>query len=116
MTNQLTGNFIATDQGLSVGGFAIAELCAANQDRGPFYLYDGAWVDAQYEALDKAFKATYPHGHQISYAVKANDAMAILKRLAAAGAGADIRSDKLCNRVGPHSIVRTASDSIIYEP
>ena len=92
MTNQLTGNFIATDQGLSVGGFAIAELCAANQDRGPFYLYDGAWVDAQYEALDKAFKATYPHGHQIRYAVKANDALAILKRLAAAGAGADIVS------------------------
>ena len=92
MTNQLTGNFITTDQGLSVGGFAIAELCAANQDRGPFYLYDGAWVDAQYEALDQAFQATYPHGHQISYAVKANDAMAILKRLAAAGAGADIVS------------------------
>jgi len=92
MTNQLTGNFTATDQGLSVSGLAIAQLCAANQNTGPFYLYDGAWIDAQYTALDQAFLAAYPHGHQISYAVKANDAMAVLKRLAAAGAGADIVS------------------------
>lgn len=92
MTNRLTGNFEQINSELHLSGLRIAKLCRQQQRGGPFYLYDAAWIDGQYHKLDDAFKTTYPYGHQISYAVKANDALAILKRLARAGAGADIVS------------------------
>src|SRR5262245_48874117 len=55
----------------------------------PCYVYSGASIDAAYAAIDAALA---PAPHLVAYAVKANSNLAILARLARAGAGADIVS------------------------
>ena len=55
----------------------------------PFYCYSATALEQQYQALDRAF-AFAPH--LICYAVKANSNQAVLKTLAALGAGMDVVS------------------------
>jgi diaminopimelate decarboxylase len=55
----------------------------------PLYVYSRDVVTANYQAYDRAF-ASVPH--RICYAVKANASQALLRMLAAMGAGADIVS------------------------
>jgi diaminopimelate decarboxylase len=55
----------------------------------PCYVYSAAAIDGAYAAIDGAL-AGMPH--LVAYAVKANGNLAILSRLARAGAGADIVS------------------------
>jgi diaminopimelate decarboxylase len=55
----------------------------------PCYVYSGASIDRAYAAIDAALQ---PAPHLVAYAVKANSNLAILARLARAGAGADIVS------------------------
>ena len=87
-----TGNFRLTSQGLQLGDTTLAEFCSQQAGSGPLYLYDFAWIEAQYQSLDQALASHLPHGHQISYAMKANDAIGVLKLLGGLGAGADIVS------------------------
>jgi diaminopimelate decarboxylase len=61
----------------------------AEQFGTPSYVYSAASIDAAYAGIDAAL-ADSPH--LVAYAVKANGNLAILSRLARAGAGADIVS------------------------
>ncbi len=54
----------------------------------PSFVYSAAAVDAAYDELDRAV----PAPHLVAYAVKANGNLALLRRLAARGCGADIVS------------------------
>lgn len=56
----------------------------------PLYVYNGAAIDARYRAFGCAFAAV---DHLVAYSVKANGNLAVLARLAALGAGADIVSE-----------------------
>lgn len=55
----------------------------------PAYVYNGDLLSAAYRRIDAAF-ATAPHA--IHYALKANSALAIVRRLRALGSGADANS------------------------
>ncbi|MCA9529350.1 MAG: diaminopimelate decarboxylase [Myxococcales bacterium] len=55
----------------------------------PTYVYSARAIDAAYDRIDAALAFTR---HTIAYAVKANGNLAILRRLAAKGCGADIVS------------------------
>jgi diaminopimelate decarboxylase len=55
----------------------------------PCYVYSSAAIDAAYRSIDAALA---PVPHMVAYAVKANSNLAILARLARAGAAADIVS------------------------
>lgn len=55
----------------------------------PLYVYSRNHIVGQYEALDQAFRSI---DHAVSYAVKANSNLAILRELAKAGADFDIVS------------------------
>lgn len=55
----------------------------------PTYVYSGSAIDRAYTAIDRALSFA---PHLIAYAVKANSNLAIIARLARAGAGADIVS------------------------
>jgi len=55
----------------------------------PFYLYDGDVLQARIEEFEAAFDGI---PHQTCYAVKANDALALIALAARAGLGADIVS------------------------
>lgn len=63
----------------------------ADQYGTPTYVYGAGTIRARYAALHEAFKAEALPMH-IHYAVKANDHLAILGLLRAAGAGADVVS------------------------
>ncbi len=65
----------------------IAEIAAAVGT--PFYLYDGDLFAARIAELEAAFDGL---PHQTCYAVKANDALALIAIAARAGLGADIVS------------------------
>lgn len=67
---------------------AIEEI--AGQVGTPFYLYDGDVFRARVRRLEDALAAA---PHQVCYAVKANDALAVLAIAADEGLGADIVSD-----------------------
>ena len=55
----------------------------------PLYVYSRSHIIGQFTALDQAFHSV---DHEISYAVKANSNLAILRELAKVGAGFDIVS------------------------
>jgi len=65
----------------------IAEI--ADAVGTPFYLYDGDVLQARLEEFEAAFDGV---PHQTCYAVKANDALALIALAARAGLGADIVS------------------------
>ena len=56
----------------------------------PFYCYSTATLERHYKVMDEAFAGT---DHQIYYAMKANSNQAVLKTLAALGAGMDVVSE-----------------------
>jgi len=62
---------------------------AAARHGTPLYLYSRASIESAYAAYDRAFA---PVRHRVCYALKANASGAILRVLAALGAGADIVS------------------------
>jgi diaminopimelate decarboxylase len=66
----------------------LAEL--ANDVGTPFYCYSTATIERHYKVLDEAFKGTE---HTICYAVKANSNQAVIKTMAALGAGMDVVSE-----------------------
>lgn len=56
----------------------------------PFYCYSTATLERHYKVMDEAFNGT---DHQICYAIKANSNQAVLKTMAALGAGMDVVSE-----------------------
>jgi diaminopimelate decarboxylase len=72
---------------LAVDGVPLEAV--AREHGTPVYVYSGAQIEAAFRAYEQAF-ASVPH--RICYAVKANGNGAILRLLAALGAGADIVS------------------------
>ena len=68
---------------------AVSLAAIAEHAGTPTYVYSGPAIDEAYRAIDRAL-AFAPH--LIAYAVKANDNLAILARLAGLGSGADIVS------------------------
>ncbi len=70
-------------------GDGVSLLDAAERFGTPLYLYSAASVEEAFSAYDRAF-AGIPH--RICYALKANASGALLRLLAARGAGADIVS------------------------
>jgi diaminopimelate decarboxylase len=75
------------DRTLTCDGVALADIAAKTGT--PCYVYSAATVLANYRAYDDTLQGT---SHTICYAVKANGNLAILRLLAAAGAGFDIVS------------------------
>ena len=75
------------DGQLTSGGVPLSLV--AEQFDTPTYVYAPASIDARYQAIDAALAFT---PHLIAYAVKANGNLAVLRRLAALGCGADIVS------------------------
>lgn len=80
-------HFVYVDGALCVDGVDLATI--ANDVGTPTYVYSAASVDAAFASIDSAL-SDMPH--LIAYAVKANSNLSILRRLAAAGCGADIVS------------------------
>jgi diaminopimelate decarboxylase len=56
----------------------------------PFYVYSNATLERHYRVMDKAFEDT---DHLICYAMKANSNQAVIKTMAALGAGMDVVSE-----------------------
>jgi len=75
------------DRTLSCDGIALADVAAKNGT--PCYVYSAATILANYRAYEGALQGA---PHTICYAMKANGNLAILRLLAAAGAGFDIVS------------------------
>jgi diaminopimelate decarboxylase len=66
-------------------------LSAIADDVGtPFYVYSTATLERHYAVMDKAFEGT---DHMICYAMKANSNQAVIKTMAAMGAGMDVVSE-----------------------
>ncbi len=74
---------------LVIGGFDCVDL--AREYGTPLYVTDEARITGRYNEYKKALSAGYPKV-QILYAAKANGNLAILRSLAAEGAGADVFS------------------------
>jgi diaminopimelate decarboxylase len=72
---------------LRCGPFSVQKL--TEEYKTPLYLYSMDSIRSRFEALEKAFAPANP---LIAYSVKANGNLAILNRLSAMGAGADIVS------------------------
>jgi diaminopimelate decarboxylase len=82
-----TTGFERQEGELRCDGLSLADLA---RDFGtPLYLYSWPKIAEAYRRFDAAF-ASLPH--LVCYAAKANSSLAILKRLAALGAGADVVS------------------------
>jgi len=75
------------DRALACDGVALADIAA--KAGTPCYVYSAATILANYRAYDNALAGS---PHTICYAMKANGNLAILRLLAAAGAGFDIVS------------------------
>ena len=56
----------------------------------PFYCYSTATLERHYQVMDKAFEGT---DHMICYAMKANSNQAVIRTMAAMGAGMDVVSE-----------------------
>ncbi len=56
----------------------------------PFYCYSTATLERHYQVMDQAFEGT---DHMICYAMKANSNQAVIKTMAAQGAGMDVVSE-----------------------
>ncbi|MCA9577648.1 MAG: diaminopimelate decarboxylase [Polyangiales bacterium] len=78
---------VYADGELTSGGVPLSRV--AEEFDTPTYVYAPASIDARYRAIDDALSFA---PHLIAYAVKANGNLAILRRLAALGCGADIVS------------------------
>ena len=72
---------------LRCDGVPLADL--AREHGTPLYVYSGAKIEENWRRFDAAFGAI---PHLVCYAAKANSSLAILRRLAALGAGADVVS------------------------
>jgi diaminopimelate decarboxylase len=83
----VSAGFSRTGGLLRCDGVELGEL--AERFGTPLYVYSAASVEAAYRAYDAAFAAV---PHRVCYALKANSNGALLRRLAAWGAGADIVS------------------------
>jgi diaminopimelate decarboxylase len=79
-----------TARGLLLEGVALAEIAAALGS--PVWVYGAGTIRARLAALRAALARAGLGGTDIHYAVKANDHLAILAIMAAAGAGADVVS------------------------
>ncbi len=77
----------AADGELSCDGVPLAGL--AQTHGTPLYVYSAAKIDEAWRRFDAAFA---PVEHLVCYAAKANSSLAILRRLAALGSGADVVS------------------------
>lgn len=73
----------------TLGDLRLVDIAARADVRTPFYAYDVDGVVARAEALAKGYG---DHPHHVSFAVKANTAGRILRRLSAIGVGADVVS------------------------
>ena len=80
-------HFVYADGALCADGVSLAEI--AQRFGTPCYVYSAASVLASYRAVDAALAAA---PHFVAYAMKANSNLALLARLARAGAGVDIVS------------------------
>jgi diaminopimelate decarboxylase len=80
-------HFAYADGVLCADGVSLARI--AERFDTPCYVYSGAAVDLAYASIDAALAAA---PHFIAYAMKANSNLALLARLARAGAGVDIVS------------------------
>jgi diaminopimelate decarboxylase len=56
----------------------------------PFYVYSNATLERHYQVMDRAFEGT---DHLTCYAMKANSNQAVIKTMAALGAGMDVVSE-----------------------
>ena len=72
---------------LTCDGMRLSDL--AQRFGTPLYVYGWARIEERFRRFDAAF---VPVPHLVCYAAKANSSLAILKRLAALGAGADVVS------------------------
>ncbi len=82
---------------LTCDGVKLSDV--AREVGTPTFVYSGSCIDHAYDGLDRAV----PKPHLLAYAVKANSNLAILRRLAARGCGADIVSGgelERCLRAG----------------
>lgn len=79
--------FAYQDGRLVAAGVDLADIAAAAG--GPVYVYDLAAIVGAYREFHDAFQGLPT---RICYAMKANDSVAVLKALAAEGAGADVVS------------------------
>ncbi len=80
-------HFIYKNGELHAEGVAVSEIAAAVGT--PFYLYSTATFERHFTVFDEALQGL---DHQIFYAMKANDNIAVLRVLAAMGAGMDVVS------------------------
>ncbi len=83
----MSAGFERRDGELRCDGVSLTEL--AREFGTPLYVYSWPRIEEAYRRFDTAF-ASVPH--LVCYAAKANSSLAILKRLAALGAGADVVS------------------------
>jgi len=80
----VTGFLRSVGGELTCDGVPLSSL--AREFGTPLYVYTWAEIEEAYRRFDAAFS---PVAHVVCYAAKANSSLAILKRLAALGAGAD---------------------------
>lgn len=73
----------------SLGGVLLADVLAHPGVSSPAYVYDVDAIVAEATSLQSGYDG---HDHLVCYAVKANTAGRILRRLAAVGVGADVVS------------------------
>jgi len=79
--------FERRDGELTCDGVPLSSI--AREFGTPLYVYSWAKIEEAYRRFDAAFS---PVTHLVCYAAKANSSLAILRRLAALGAGADVVS------------------------
>lgn len=73
---------------LHAEGASLAAI--ANEIGTPFYCYSSATLERHYKVMDEAFRGS---DHQIFYAMKANSNQAVIRTMAALGAGMDVVSE-----------------------
>ena len=81
-------HFSYRDGVLHAEGVDLARL--ADEVGTPFYCYSSATLERHYHVMDRAFEGT---DHLICYAMKANSNQAVIKTMAALGAGMDVVSE-----------------------
>lgn len=79
--------FQTVNGALACDGVPLADLAAAVGT--PLHVYSGAMIDARYRALEAALSGV---PHYLHYAIKANATLAVVHRLRALGARADVNS------------------------
>jgi diaminopimelate decarboxylase len=82
-----SAHFTVAEGTLTCDGVSLASL--ADRFGTPLFVYSAAAVEEAYRALD----AAVPGPKLVAYAIKANANLALLRRLAALGCGADIVSE-----------------------